>query len=407
MNRFISLSIFLFYRLTITVPVHDVTIVGRVAYGDGFARMALGLADHLRDTCSVQLMPTHLDPKGVPRHILQMINKRSTSQPRVSILMDHLWTSVERPSDHMPVHGIKIAYSMHESTEIPPQWTTIINNNFDALIVPDRWLVEVYERCGVRKPIFVIPLGAYLEDFYVAPERQRNTPFTFGVSAAYCHRKNHLLLVEAFGRAFGNDPQVRLKIHGRFGPASVVNQIKQKIKQLKLKNVSLYKGVLEQKDYHAFLRSLDCYVLLSKGEGYSVSPREALALGLPCIITNNTAHEELCDSGFYRAVQARVMEPVERIYFTTFNFHCGQCFNCTLDDACIALKDVYEHYDQYKARAIEGRSWVMRYSWKEIAPYFKTVIAPKKVVLSNFNAISLDTLTTSDAELAKKYQTMM
>ena len=74
------------------------------------------------------------------------------------------------------------------------------------------------------------------------------------------------MLIKAFQNEFGNSPSAVLKIHGRDG---FVKPIKQALKQQgPIKNIEIIDRLLTQKQYIDFMQSLDCYVLLSKGEGF-------------------------------------------------------------------------------------------------------------------------------------------
>ena len=53
---------------------------------------------------------------------------------------------------------IKIAVSMLECAPIPEVWVNKLNNIFDYIIVPCKWVEETYLKSGVTKPIIVIPL---------------------------------------------------------------------------------------------------------------------------------------------------------------------------------------------------------------------------------------------------------
>ena len=58
---------------------------------------------------------------------------------------------------------IFIAYSMFESTSIPRIWVKKLNQEFDMVVVPDPYLIEVYKNSGVTVPIFFVPLGVDLD----------------------------------------------------------------------------------------------------------------------------------------------------------------------------------------------------------------------------------------------------
>src|SRR5207244_2403629 len=115
----------------------------------------------------------------------------------------------------------KIAYSVHESTKIPPQWVTLLNQMFDLVVVPDTMLVPIYKKSGVKLPIFVIPEPMMLDEFLDKPPKaNRGKPFTFGNVSGSWSRKNHALLIKAFYKAFGDSPDVQLIMNSRGGEES-------------------------------------------------------------------------------------------------------------------------------------------------------------------------------------------
>ena len=113
------------------------------------------------------------------------------------------------------------------------------------------------------------------------------------MSAGFAERKNYHVLLEAFAGEFKNNPHVRLKIHGSWQDGDMGDRVKRKIKRLGLTNVEIFEQVFTREQYIEFMYSLDCYVYLSMGEGYSLTPREAIALGIPCILSNHTVHKVL------------------------------------------------------------------------------------------------------------------
>lgn len=122
------------------------------------------------------------------------------------------------------------------------------------------------------------------------------------------------------------------------------------------------------------MKSLDCYVLLSKGEGFSIAPREALALGIPCIITNNTAHKTICNTGFVCNVKCNKKI---NAYYPWFG-NVGYQFDCSVDQVCRCLKLMYQNYSNYKVKALKARDWVKSYSYKNLRAKFLEIISDIK-----------------------------
>jgi hypothetical protein len=128
--------------------------------------------------------------------------------------------------------------------------------------------------------VYVIPLGVD-ESVYYPPaewdEETRTGPFTFGFAGTACTRKGYDLLVKAFREEFVKEEDVRLIIRS----ASILSSSLPKDKR-----VSLIDGEISAKAMRNFYRSLDCFVLPTRGEGWGQTPVEAMACGTCAAVTN-------------------------------------------------------------------------------------------------------------------------
>lgn len=383
----------------------DLTVVGSIKFADGLGRLPIGFIDQLKDSLKINFISTRpvIDITDVPKDVKKIIVDKNKTPGNVSILFDPLWYKSWNPSSYVPKTTIKIAYSMLESTEIPSQWVDILNTEFDLVVVPAEFLIEVYEKSGVTIPIFYIPHGIYIENFLKEPLKTKpNKPFVFGTTAGFWPHKNHTLLLEAFIKEFKNNKNIKLKLHGRFGDAKIINNIKDIINKQKITNVELITESFNDSEYTEFMKSLDCYVLISKGEGFSVTPREALALGIPSIICNNTAHDILCKTPFVKCIKSELKEPAD--YRTHFGFYSGFNFNCEQKDVQAALRSVYENYEYYLKLAQQGRSWVKQYLFKNLKNKYLNLFKPETVNFGKLNIVTDSYLMTNSWDLYKKYK---
>lgn len=384
---------------------YNLTVLGGIRMVGSQDRLPIILIDTLKEELKINFIRTGFfyDLSYIPDSIKKIIKNPDKTPGDIAILYDHPWFVNAIPANSMPNSLIRMAYSTLESTAIPQEWVHIFNTHFDAVIVPDEFIKNVYYNSGVRIPLFVIPEGMYLDDLLEMPlKSKKGYPFVFGCSAAFWPRKNQELLLEAFFQEFGNSPHVRLRLHGKDAHDYYIKALKNKVKQYNLSNVEIiYKGFKPQ-EYTDFLNSLDCYVLLSKGEGFSLTPREALALGLPCILSNNTAHTSICNTNLVIAVSSTVKEP----YFDanlSLKGAIGYIFNCTVLDVCKALREVYEHYEYHLEKNAKRREWARQYLYKSLKSVYLTLFAPKKVELGENDLICGNTLITTSSSLYDKY----
>jgi glycosyltransferase involved in cell wall biosynthesis len=388
----------------------DVNVIGLLGVETTAPLIGTTIIDVLRDKVSVNLIPSRYYKNGVvqTQFVADLpfspdeITIDSPHLAPVSLLTDVLGYKDQPNYVNVPETKIKLAYSMFESDRLCADWVDILNQTFDAVIVPDECLVDIYHKSGVKIPVFVIPLPIYIDDMLELPlKKQQDGLFVFGVSAGFDVRKNHNLLIAAFAREFGNNKNVKLKIHGSWGNAK---PILNKIESLNLKNVELVNKKLTRQEYIDFMASLDAYVFLSMGEGYSITPRDALALGLPCILLDHTVHKTMCTLPSVLGIEPYYEE---KAYFRQMKTYCGNWQQANIDSVRYALRTMYNRYQYFLSRAYEGKEWVRQFTRDRLASYFVTAIKPQKVVLGTVNTISQDTLTTTSERLYKKYRNIM
>jgi glycosyltransferase involved in cell wall biosynthesis len=386
---------------------YDLTIIGTIKFANSLSRISIGLMDMLKDDLTINYVQTGaINFQYVPLNIQNIAQNPDKMPGKVSILVDGLEPRPRHSSEqHMPNSHIKIAYSMLEGSAIPQRWTTILNTHFDAVAVPDNYYQKVYYNCGVRIPIFVLPHLMYLDDYLKQPlKTTKGKLFTFGMSAKMYQRKNHLLLLEAFAKEFGNNKNVRLKMHTNCAKhthyLAYKNTIKDKIKELRLKNVEFIEKSLSPEKYVKFLTSLDCYVYFSKGEGFSLTPREAMACGIPCILSNNTAQKTICKTGLVLSVPSNIAQPA---YYEPFREYIGYNFDCTIQDARKALRQMYTNYDLYLQRTPQAREWVKQYEYKNLRAKYLALLKPKQVFFGTVNRVDDYSLVTNSKSLYEKY----
>jgi glycosyltransferase involved in cell wall biosynthesis len=392
--------------ITLKDSSYDLTLVSTtIDFASGLGRIPIMLIDLLKDELAINIVPNrHTIIDDIPLPVINVLRYHMNNKVgKVALLLTPLWLPGENSYQQVPPSPLRIAYSMVESTVLPHEWTKILNRHFDAVVVPDNWLVPVYKQSGVTIPIFVLPLGLYLKQFVsISKSSLSNNVFTFGSSAGAGLSKNHLLLIQAFYEEFGGDnPNVQLRIHSNGGHPEFTDQIAHYINTLKAKNIEFIPHRFSNNSYIDFLSSLHTYVLISKGEGFSVTPREALALGKVCIISDNTGHRTLCKSGFFVSITSNQRTPA---YSEVFKEIIGDKFDCSLADIKRTLRKVFNNYSFYAAKAQLGRRWVYNnYEYMVLKKRYLSLIKPKKVFLGTKNRITDEYIMTNSSALAAKY----
>jgi glycosyltransferase involved in cell wall biosynthesis len=164
--------------------------------------------------------------------------------------------------------GPRVALTMFESTRLPDEWTPILNT-CDAVIVPAHFLLGVLADCGVRVPVFHVPLGIDGERFAYVP-RKRRRRFTFLCVGDRGTRKGWPTAAAAFVRAFGDDDRYRLIVKARYNGTDV---------RLTNPNIKLIQRDMSDAVLARFYGEADCFIDANQGEGFGFLGREFAATG--------------------------------------------------------------------------------------------------------------------------------
>lgn len=379
----------------------DLTVIGNVLMADGIGRQSIGLINSVHEKLNLntlQLPPRNY--KDIPQDLLKVFIKPFNGFGKVSFWTFILGTNKDLINVHKSITSpLKIAYSMFESDAIPALWTHILNTYYDMVVVPDPYLISVYKNSGVKIPIFMIPLGIMIEDLLNVPQKEiPNNVFTFGMSAGFWRRKNHIKILQSFGERFGNDPKFKLKLHGRSGPYKY--EVEKAVRDANYTNVELVTSPLSVKDYNSFMEEVDCYVFPSMGEGFSITPREVMALGKPCIVSNNSSHGTICKSGL--VIPLNSTKKVPALYEVFGNQIIGNFYDCNNEDLISAMVDVVNNYDQHLKQAKLGREWVKQYLWSELQSTYLNLFKPQNITLSATNSVTHNEFQTNDSKLYNK-----
>lgn len=391
----------------------SVNIIGRIDGKTGIAQQTKSFVNCLKQGYKVNFLDTRPDtstyeflPNGATIYN-QFVPELNDAD--VSIFCD---VTSNESSDlnwqKTPITKRKYIYSVFDSTKIPLSWTDIINNHFDAVFVPSKFLVKVYRDSQVHKPVFHLPLALDLSTYLaLKPSFDTTRPFTFTFIGSREQRKNVELLIECFTETFRSSPLVRLRIHCALDfyndPAFERRVVSAH------PNVFYSSGTLDSEEYLALVVNADCFISLSRGEGYSIVPREFLAAGKPVILSDCFAHSEILEDlqatgqnlGF--GVDATIPVPGEYAHINGGGVF-GLQFDVYKPSVCDTLRRVFEgRAALYNDDAVKLRKKVAEtYDQQHLTPLYRSIIQPAFCRMSTGNALEFGGITTSDANLAHR-----
>lgn len=240
---------------------------------------------------------------------------------------------------------VKIAYTMFESSRIPPAWFYHLQKA-DLIITPSKFCHDLFRDCGFEN--IKIPLG-YDENVFKLRKRKKWRPFTFLHYDAFNPRKGWDEVLLAFIEEFGENEPVRLifKTALRKSPEMASGFPK---------NIKVIAKDYSPKDLSWLLGEADCFVFPSRGEGFGYPPLEALATGCPTIIPNSSGMAEYFNPRYFMEVKTKGKIPA--LYDRFDPDEAGSMDDIDRESLKKAMRDAYQNREDHFSDAVFGSIWV-------------------------------------------------
>nr|WP_320133034.1 glycosyltransferase [uncultured Holophaga sp.] len=201
----------------------------------------------------------------------------------------HQWP----PSFVPPREGAWVMVQPWEFGGIPEDWVRPMREQVDEIWVPTEAVREGYVRSGIPETkVVVVPHGVdpvrFSPDGPSFPLRTRK-PFRFLFLGGTIRRKGIDILLRAYVRAFRRTDGVCLVIKGFPGPIYPGSELDVELARMaedpQAPEIEYLDEVLGEAEVAALYRSCQTFVLPYRGEGFGLPLAEAMASGLPLIVT--------------------------------------------------------------------------------------------------------------------------
>ncbi|NLK08500.1 MAG: glycosyltransferase family 4 protein [Firmicutes bacterium] len=177
-------------------------------------------------------------------------------------------------------------------------------------------------------------------------------PLVFYVGG-FSMRKNVHLLLRAFAQGLRKlGPEARLVLVGRTTPE--VAELKQWAAWLGITQHVVYPGHIQVRHLPEFYGAADVFVYPSLYEGFGLPPLEAMACGIPTIVSCEAALPEVVGEGAWQ------IDP----------------YNSA--ELCAAILEVVLNDKTASKLSRQGQAWVRRYSWKKAV--HETLMVYKRIL---------------------------
>lgn len=254
-----------------------------------------------------------------------------------------------------------VAVIPFETTKVPESWVPRINK-FDLLLTLCEQNIQMFKDSGVTIPIELIHWGVDPKKFYPL-DRQEDGIFTFGHMGALSYRKGTDLLVEAFQRAF----PPRIKDVQLFCKTSYP----QYHFMSKDQRIHVELSPWDHDDLmKRFFAKIDCFAFPTRGEGFGLTPLEAMATGVPAIVTNWSGPVEYMKPEIGWTLDY-TMVPARDFSEGVYKEECGNWAEPRMDDLVDKLRYAYDHQDEVRQKGVAAAKYVQEnFTWDNVMPLF-------------------------------------
>lgn len=283
----------------------------------------------------------------------------------------------------------RIIYTMFESDKIPDEWHDYLSAA-DKIIVPSNWCRDVFAKAGFEAD--VVPLGIDTDAFkYInrPPIRDARRNFTFLHYNAFNIRKGFPEVFAAFTKEFSKDEPVKLVLK------TTMNRMPIPIIKSQYPNIDVILGKVTKPELQNILAAADCFVFPSRGEGFGLTPLEAMATGMPAIVPNAHGISHYFDKKYMYEV--KVSGTCPGLYMRYKNQDVGKMVICDVDDLRQKMRWVYEHETEARAMGKAAAGYAKKWSAANTAAKLKAIIdeirlKPLPVRTQKSNILTLEQL---------------
>lgn len=246
---------------------------------------------------------------------------------------------------------VQIAYTMFETNKYPDFWGKYLKKA-DLVLVPSEFCQEVmYDNFKIMPRL--VPLGYNPHSFsYI--HREKRDIFTFLHYDAFKWRKGWDTVFQAFNEEFGEvggTDDVRLIFKTTMETTPPLREYPK---------IEVIKGKIPQAEFNDVMKRADCFVFPTRGEGFGLTPLEAIATGMPTIAPNHSGLTHYWNNRYFYPIDS---VPIRAKYdhLQLKGLDLGIYLEPTVKSTRAAMRQAY---NDWKAGTFYGRS-------QEMADYAK------------------------------------
>ena len=342
--------------------------------------------------CGANIVTRTLNYDGAKRKLTKEEEELQGKDLRgVDIVLQHT-----TPIEMTRKEGLfNIGYFAWETDTLPKQFAEA-SEQMDLLLMPCEENIKAARRAGVRAKIERIPhtfntkkYNAKLSPFIL--NGIDDNKFKFLCIMQMSKKKGLDSLLRAYFAEFSRLDNVVLILKIYIGPndgqaeknniVEMINKIKEGCRLGEFPPIMLLHDIMDEDIIPRLYKSADCYVLPSRGEGWSITAFDALGYGLPVIATNWAGPSEFLDSS--------CGWPVNYTMSPCFGQTMGHSFMYTakekwaepdLVSLMSSMREAYQAWNIRNSNPIwngkiaAAKERVKKFDYSIVGPYLKNII---------------------------------
>jgi len=276
-------------------------------------------------------------------------------------------------------YGKLYGFFLHEGTRLIPGWSDLMNR-VNKIFVPSEATKNLFKWNDIRVPIEVIPYGTNPELYKPLQNVTKSNEFIFlsinSWTGKVNDRKGTDLLIKAFDEEFTEKDKVKLIL--KIGTFWAKNPDYMKcifdILGHTNKNILFNNEHLPEKELVKHYQKSDCFVAPTRGESFGLTLINAIACGIPLIVTkdNNSGHMDFCkgkDSVLW--IDAPTVKQGDKQFYTEGNMLAEP----DLESLKKQMRFAYENRKDLSEKALKNSEEIRtKWTWKETARKLKEAI---------------------------------
>lgn len=279
---------------------------------------------------------------------------------KIGFVYNHPYTLLQVDND------VRVIYTMFESDKIPDEWPELLKLA-DLVIVPSKFVAKAFEKAGIKT--VVVPLGyndKVFKPIKRAPKLGKGDVFTFIHYDSFNYRKGFSEVFKAFTEEFTAGEPVKLVLK------TVKDHLAITLPKSQYPNIEVVKGKFTEKELYDLLKTADCMVYPSRGEGFGITPLEAMATGMPAIVPNAHGISEYFNPKYMYEVKVEGECPA--LYDRWKGQNVGKMVVCDVADLRKQMRWVYNHQSEAVEMGRKAARYVKQFTYEKTAAMLAPIL---------------------------------